>query len=66
MLTYSQEVPITGSLLAGNEVVSDGIAEREGVEDVLPVSAGKDEGPPVDQLPTHKHLVVGIPVYKIG
>ena len=56
-----QEVPITGSILALDEVVAQSIAEGEGVEHVLPVRPSKHKGPPMSQLPAHVGLVIREP-----
>ena len=42
-------------------MVAEGISVGEGVEDILPVSSGKHEGPSVRQLPAHVRGVGGEP-----
>ena len=59
--TYPQEVSITRTLFAGDEMVANGVAKGKGVQDILPVSSGKDKRPPVQQLPAHEGHITRIP-----
>ena len=65
LLTNSKEVSVARAFLAGDEMVADCIAKGKGIEDVLPVSASKDECSAMKQLPAHEHLVMGVPLIRV-
>ena len=42
-------------------MIANGVAKCKCVEHILPVSTGKYKRSPVEQLPAHERLVIGIP-----